>query len=265
MGGFKMRILSTIVLLSLAVYVIFIAPPQVGVLAMALVSFLATKEIIKVLNNEIFNRLVVFLGVFSALVPIGIYYAPDLMPIFEIFVLFVIVGVYLTKFEKVCFTDVTVAICSVTVLPGAINALTSIYLLENGKYFIVLPVICASINDICAYVVGKSIGKHKLAPKISPNKTIEGSIGGIVGCTIVTVLYAHFTYSIVAIDVLPALLIGVFGAVFGQMGDLFFSMIKRQRGIKDYAKLIPGHGGILDRFDSLIFTAPLAYAILMIF
>ena len=118
------------------------------------------------------------------------------------------------------------------------------------------------ICDTCAYLTGMAIGKHKLAPVLSPKKSIEGAIGGVVGSALVGALFAWLflipeTGSDAMIWVVA--LISAAGAVISQVGDLSASAIKRNHDIKDYGKIIPGHGGIMDRFDSVLFTAPVIY------
>ena len=116
-------------------------------------------------------------------------------------------------------------------------------------------------TDIMAYFTGYAIGKHKLCPKISPKKTIEGSIGGILGSVILCALFGYF---FVPRLLLHCVVIGILGGVISQFGDLTASIFKRKMGIKDYGNLIPGHGGILDRFDSVLFTAPMVYYYIML-
>ena len=113
--------------------------------------------------------------------------------------------------------------------------------------------------DTCAYCVGMLLGKHKMAPKLSPKKSVEGGIGGIVGAALLGAIFALAANKITGAGVNPgqyAIICGV-GGMISQIGDLAASAIKRNHNIKDYGKLIPGHGGILDRFDSVIFTAPI--------
>jgi len=111
-------------------------------------------------------------------------------------------------------------------------------------------------TDIMAYFTGYAFGKHKLCPNISPKKTIEGAIGGTLGSVILCGLFGYFfAYEVL----IHCLIIGALGGVVSQLGDLTASIFKRKMGIKDYGNLIPGHGGILDRFDSVLFTAPLVY------
>lgn len=131
-------------------------------------------------------------------------------------------------------------------------------LVEQTQYGILiwLIIITAFGTDIMAYFTGFALGKHKLCPKISPKKTIEGSIGGILGSVILSGLFGYF---FVPDILLHCIIIGVLGGVVSQFGDLTASIFKRKMGIKDYGNLIPGHGGILDRFDSVLFTGPMVY------
>lgn len=127
--------------------------------------------------------------------------------------------------------------------------------LEGGKFLVWLIFLCSWGCDTCAYCVGKLIGKHKMAPILSPKKSVEGGVGGVVGAALLGALYAAVTGG----DVLGYAIICTAGALISMVGDLAASAIKRNQGVKDYGKLIPGHGGILDRFDSVIFTAPIIY------
>ena len=131
----------------------------------------------------------------------------------------------------------------------------------GGVFKVWLVFICAWGCDTCAYCVGMLIGKHKLAPILSPKKSIEGGIGGILGAALIGVLYglAINYWGNAAADILEYAIIGAVGGAISQIGDLAASAIKRYHNIKDYGKLIPGHGGILDRFDSVIFTAPIIF------
>lgn len=131
-------------------------------------------------------------------------------------------------------------------------------LVEQTEYGILiwLVVLTAFGTDIMAYFSGFLFGKHKLCPKISPKKTIEGSIGGTLGSVILSGLFGYFFAPEVLVH---CLIIGVLGGIVSQFGDLTASIFKRKMGIKDYGNLIPGHGGILDRFDSVLFTGPMVY------
>ncbi len=154
-------------------------------------------------------------------------------------------------------------------LEDALATLTGIFYIVFFSYHVVLVdgtgeygillwliVLTAFGTDIMAYFTGMLCGKHKLCPKISPKKTIEGSIGGILGSVI---LCAVFSLIFVPHILVHCIIIGVLGGIISQFGDLTASIFKRKMGIKDYGNLIPGHGGILDRFDSVLFTAPMVY------
>lgn len=133
-----------------------------------------------------------------------------------------------------------------------------IVLIDQSPYrnLIWLVFLTAFGTDIMAYFTGMAIGKHKLCPNLSPKKSVEGAVGGVVGSTVLCGLFGYFVEPEALI---MCIVIGILGSVFAQMGDLSASAFKRQMGIKDYGNLIPGHGGILDRFDSVLFTAPLVY------
>ena len=131
----------------------------------------------------------------------------------------------------------------------------------RGNIYIWLIFIIAFMTDTFAYFSGYLFGKHKLIPKVSPKKTIEGSIGGILGSTLMCIAFGYYFN----IDLRVIIFLGLFGSIVAQIGDLFASSIKRYVGIKDYGKLIPGHGGILDRFDSVILVAPFVYIVINLF
>ena len=140
---------------------------------------------------------------------------------------------------------------------------STVYLVNvksNGAYLIWLVFISSWLSDTAAYYSGKFFGKHKLSPKVSPKKTVEGSIGGLLGstvfCGIFGIIVNRYMY---IMPLYNYFIIGSLCGVFGQFGDLVASSIKRYVGIKDYSNLIPGHGGILDRFDSIIFSATVIF------
>lgn len=132
--------------------------------------------------------------------------------------------------------------------------------LENAAVLIWLPFLTAWFTDSSAYFTGISIGKHKLSPLVSPKKTIEGALGGIIGSSLLTTVFGVIiSYYNSSIGILNFIFIGLLCGVFSQLGDLAASYIKRHAKIKDFGNLIPGHGGILDRFDSILFTMPVVY------
>ena len=121
-----------------------------------------------------------------------------------------------------------------------------------------MPLVAAFMSDSAALFTGMACGKHKLAPKASPKKTVEGAMGGLVGGVLGMIVFriVFFFVTLQPLSIGWCMVIGLVGAFMGQLGDLSFSVIKRQCGIKDYGTIFPGHGGILDRFDSVMFIAP---------
>lgn len=148
------------------------------------------------------------------------------------------------------------------VVPYLLLSLLRIFQMEahHGSFIVLLPLLAAWGADTCALFAGMFFGKRKLAPVVSPKKTVEGAIGGVIGGALLVLLAAVLlnVFLDLEIPVWTALVLGGVGAVMGEVGDLSFSIIKRQTGIKDYGSIFPGHGGVLDRFDSVIFVAPLA-------
>lgn len=133
---------------------------------------------------------------------------------------------------------------------------------SNGLYFVFLIFLCAWGSDTCAYCVGKLFGKHKMTPILSPKKSVEGAVGGIIGAAIINMIYVYIYRKVFNMTVSSLWIIGVMAGVaafVSMIGDLAASAIKRDNSVKDYGNLIPGHGGILDRFDSIIITAPIIY------
>lgn len=144
--------------------------------------------------------------------------------------------------------------------------LSFLYLLREGVpggvYLVWFAFLASWGSDTCAYCVGVLLGRHKMAPKLSPKKSIEGAVGGVAGAVLLFVLYTHFVvngYSGMTMPLPFAALLGAVGALVSMVGDLAASAVKRDHEIKDYGKLIPGHGGIMDRFDSVIVAAPIVF------
>ena len=170
--------------------------------------------------------------------------------------------VYVFAFPKYHANQIMSAVFSFVYAPIMLSFLYLTRELENGAYLIWLTFIGSWICDTCAYLVGRAIGKHKLAPVLSPKKSIEGAVGGVAGAAIVGFIYSLVLVKmqIVSSDMLWIYpVITTICSIFSQVGDLAASGIKRNHDIKDYGNLIPGHGGIMDRFDSVIFIAPVIY------
>ena len=264
----KTRIIAAAVLLPLLLLVLFVLPKifltvLVGVMAaIGAYELTAGTGLVKHIRLSVYSMLAAFwvclwcgLGISNAWLLLGVLlfwgalFAETMLCDMKI------------SFDKI-------AICSVAgvLLPLLFGSLIRIHSGEYGRYLICVPFILAFMSDTGAYFVGCKFGKHKLAPTISPKKSKEGVLGG-VACGIVSMLIFCLVLQLV-FDFTPnyifATIYGLVGSLVAVFGDLCFSVIKRQTGIKDYGNLIPGHGGILDRFDSMMLVGPLAEILLIL-
>lgn len=175
---------------------------------------------------------------------------------------------YVITYPKYHIEQVTMVFFGIIYVAASMSCIYRVRTLMDGEYIVWLIFIGAWGSDTCAYCVGKLIGKHKLPSKLSPNKSIEGCVGGIAGAALIGLIYGSVfkqNFSVLMNPPVVLALIGGASSVISQVGDLAASAIKRNHEIKDYGHLIPGHGGILDRFDSIIFTAPLVYMLAQVF
>lgn len=170
-------------------------------------------------------------------------------------VLILIMCVYVFAYPKFETEQIMAAMFGFLYVAVMLSYVFKTRMLSNGVYDVWLIFLCSWGCDTCAYCAGMLFGKHKMAPVLSPKKSIEGAVGGVVGAMLLGAAYAAVTNGVIWVY---AMICGV-GALISMVGDLAASAVKRQTGIKDYGTLIPGHGGILDRFDSVIFTAPVIY------
>ena len=173
--------------------------------------------------------------------------------------------------ETITFKDLALVYSMCLMIPSALQTivLTRAINFEHGMFFALIAVCSAWLPDVGAYFSGTFFGKHKLCPKISPKKTVEGFIGGIIFSVAVLLLagfiFTKFYIGTAQVNYISLAFIGIVGSVISVVGDLSFSIIKRNCGVKDYGNIIPGHGGFLDRFDSVIFTAPFVYLVMSYF
>ena len=163
--------------------------------------------------------------------------------------------------DELTFPDLCAVAVSGLVIPLALSCLLRLRMLDYGAGLVLIPLVSAFMSDALALFGGMLFGKTKLAPRVSPKKTREGAVSGLVGGMVGMILYRIFFFlcTEVQLHLGWCVLLGLVGAALGQLGDLSFSCVKRQCGIKDYGRLLPGHGGVLDRFDSVIFAAPVIW------
>lgn len=178
-----------------------------------------------------------------------------------VFILIAFLFVYVFCFPKYQAEQVMAGVFGVLYVSVMLSYIYQTRCLKDGAFLVWLIFLCSWGCDTCAYCVGMLIGKHKMSPILSPKKSVEGAIGGVVGAALLGALYALAVgkYLHAEDQVLIYALLCAVGALISMVGDLAASAIKRNHEIKDYGTLIPGHGGILDRFDSVIFTAPVIY------
>ena len=251
---FKTRLLSGIVLVIIAFATIFLGG-DVLFATLLIISLIGVSEPYKVVKIEKAPLGIVgYIGVVAYYFLIRAQKKEDLM-MFAIILLILVMAVYVFAFPKYVSEQVMTAYFGVFYVAIMLSYIYQTRLLKDGLFLVGLVFLCSWGCDTCAYCVGMLIGKHKMAPVLSPKKSIEGAVGGVVGAALLGVIYAAATHGAM---LEYAVICGV-GALISMGGDLAASAIKRNQGIKDYGKLIPGHGGILDRFDSVIFTAPVIY------
>ena len=188
-----------------------------------------------------------------------------LIPVFVCILMLAVFVLTFPKFESRQVVYAFFGYCYIALM------LSFVYLtrtLPDGKLLIWLVIFATWVCDTFAYLTGMAFGKHKLAPVLSPKKSIEGSVGGVVFSALFAGVYGYIMKNYLDADYNAALAFAVccaLGAIVSQIGDLAASAFKRNFDVKDYGSLIPGHGGIMDRFDSMIFTAPMIYIVAVIF
>lgn len=187
------------------------------------------------------------------------YYLPVLIGAMMLFM-----ACYVITFPRFCSEQIIMLVFGLIYVTTMLSFVYQVRMLHDGVFLVWLIYVGAWGSDTCAYCVGKLIGRHKMPSKLSPNKTIEGCVGGVIGAALIGLIYAAAIHMSQNMCIAFAL-IGAVSSVISQIGDLTASAIKRNHDIKDYGHLIPGHGGILDRFDSIIFTAPIVYYLIEIF
>lgn len=227
-----------------------------------LIGFIGLFELYRVVKIE--KELLGIAGYALAAVYYCLLYVQKDHQYFELFCAGTAIGimaVYVMTFSKVTASQAAFAVLGIFYVVIPSSFLYKIMHMKDGIYIFILIFICSWIADTFAYFTGVTLGKHKLVPVLSPKKSVEGAIGGIFGAALVGGVYGYFVgyqighHNLAIVFALTAFV----GAIVSIFGDLAASAIKRNYDIKDYSNLIPGHGGILDRFDSMIFVAPLVY------
>ena len=258
---FKIRLLSGIVLV-LAALVLVTTGGDVLLAACCVISLTGMYELYRVFGFE--RRSAACIGYLAAVVYYSDLYEPWIpdMMMFVLAFMVVLLFVYVLAYPAYHASQIMAAFFGVFYVAVMLGGVWQTRMLEKGAYLVWLIFLCSWGCDTCAYCVGVRFGKHKMSPRLSPKKSVEGAAGGLAGTFLLTALYGTLfrtQMDITGKEVWILAAISVAGGVISMIGDLAASGIKRNYEIKDYGKLIPGHGGILDRFDSVIFTAPVIY------
>ncbi|MBE6784491.1 MAG: hypothetical protein E7536_10850 [Ruminococcaceae bacterium] len=275
----KVRLISSAVAIVIALIVIAGIFTPVFPLFLSFLSVVAAWEIMKAVGVKS-NLIIIPAEIFSAVIPVYAQVSRSLpfdIPEGAVLTLYVIMmlGFMLKTHKKTKFEQLAITLYASIFVPYAFSGLItirdvfvtyeSVYTKAEAIYLIFFALLCSFLTDSFAYFVGRKFGKHKMAPVISPKKSVEGAIGGLVLSVAFNVaVFAGVRYwafgGKTAISFVFVIVMSVLLAAISMLGDLTASLLKRNYGIKDFGKIMPGHGGVMDRFDSLVFVVPVLAA-----
>lgn len=266
------RIVVSVVLAPLFFVVLFFLEPIWLAGLLSAICALASFELLRATKVAHHNGMYFVTAVTAAVIPLG-YWMGHGTIVVQMSALFLMVTLFYLAIRRyggeqaIQVEEIMVCLFGGLLIPLFLSALVQLKSMEHGRYLVLLPVICAFLTDAGAYFAGVFLGKHRGITKVSPNKSLEGYIGGILSGAVFLLLYGlvlgRFTTLKASLSVM--MLYGLLGSAVTELGDLSFSLIKRQFGIKDYGDLLPGHGGMLDRFDSMTFAAPMLLLLVKLF
>ena len=254
------RVIVAAIFIPIILAVVLLLPPVALSISFAVLSAIGVYELIWSTGLLKHPRLVVYAVVFAALVPVWAFFGSRPEPAAAALFLFVFVLFLEAMFGRhATFSQIAGVFFACVVIPFFFSSFVRVGLLPLGRIYAVMIFLFPFASDAGGYFVGMRFGRRKLAPDISPHKTVEGSIGCFIGSVVCTVIFGLILTQVFSYTVRYGVLIlyAVLGSAVSQLGDLAFSFIKREFGLKDFGKLFPGHGGVLDRFDSVLFAAPL--------
>ncbi len=263
----KTRIITAAVAIPVLLLLLLVLDKIVAAVVWAALMAVAAYELLYSTGLIRESRLVVYACVMAFAVTMWSYFEAVhayFLLLVQVYVV-LLFGEMMRAHVKLTFDKICMCIVAGLIVPFLLSSLIRILTLKIGRYVILIPFIVAFGSDAGAYFTGFFFGKHKMAPVLSQHKTIEGALGGIAAAIVCMILYGLIMNLLkFRVNYLYAALYGLFGSLAGIFGDLCFSVIKRQTGIKDYGNLLPGHGGILDRFDSMMMVGPLMEALLLL-
>lgn len=261
------RVISGIVMVALA-FLIFIPGGWVTLLGVSIFTIGAMVEFYRAFG--ISKKPIAFVA-YAFVILYEVMLAANLQSWIAVWLAFAFIavfGIYVLHYEEYKLEEIFATFIGIIYIGFLLSHCYLLRVHEHGAIFIMLAFASACGSDSFAYFVGSKFGKHKMTPVLSPKKSIEGSIGGITITTVLgfglIVLLKHLIPSF-DFPTWAAVVIMFVGTIVGQIGDLVASAVKRQKGIKDYGNLIPGHGGLLDRIDSYLFVMPIAYYLILVF
>lgn len=268
---FRTRLLSGIVLVILAVALI-ISGSWILLGSTLIISCIGMYELYRVFKIEKSSFAIIsYLAAVVYFLNLGFNFLDDRLLILIAYMI-LLMCIYVFSYPKYTADNVMTAFFGLFYVAIMLSFVYEIRMLDKGVYLAFLIFLCSWGCDTCAYCVGKlcnmTIGTHKMAPILSPKKSIEGAVGGVVGSALLTAIYGCVFKTQMNMDTNEIIILALIAAVSGlisMIGDLTASAIKRNHDVKDYGNLIPGHGGILDRFDSMIITAPIIYYLAVYF
>lgn len=274
----KKRIIGALVILTGFFLLIGLSEYIVYPIGLGILSAMAVYEIFKVFNMQSQLLVAIPAYILSAALPIGAYFTNYyfsgkryllIVGACILVYLLYLMGVSVFSKDKTSFSSISETFVILTYVAVSFTSLSMLrYIDKNGLFLVILVFIIAWLCDAFAFFVGSLIGRHKLIPEISPKKTVEGAVGGVIltaaTCLLYGLLLDYFVKDI-AVNYIVLLIYGLVLSVVAQLGDLIASLIKRERGVKDYGDLIPGHGGITDRFDSVFPVSSLILVLVVVF
>lgn len=264
----KKRVVTAAILIPVLVLVALVAPKIVAAVVWGLLLMIGVYELLYTTGLVQHPRMVLYSALMALAISLWSHYGANQgIALLGILVFFILLfSELMANHVKISLEMITYCFFAGAILPFLLCAIIRILSMASGRYLIAIPFVVAFLSDAGAYFAGSTFGKHKLAPVVSPNKTVEGVIGGLVSAMVGMLVYAVLLQLVFRFQVNygAALLYGFLGSAVGVFGDLSFSIIKRLSGIKDFGTLIPGHGGFYDRFDSMVTVAPLMEALILL-
>jgi len=268
------RILVAVIFVPILLAVMLFLPTVVWAMVVAGISAMAAYELLRATGEgKITASMKVVTILSAAAIPLGTWYGAAVMTAgVSVFLVMVVsfwdaIRAYDGSDTTIGFYHVVLTMFGGGVIPLGLSSLVRLHNMDHGTYLLLLAVFLTFVTDGAAYFGGMFLGKHRGITKVSPNKSLEGYVFGFIGGVAFALVYGLVIGAIegCSVSLLSLGLCGLFGALITALGDLAFSLVKRQYGVKDYGNLLPGHGGMLDRFDSMIFCGPVILFVVTIF